>query len=538
MAPVVLRDKSHYLVYALLALTVLAPLLAPGYILTLDMVFPPEIRLPGQVGSSYLFYAVLHFVNFVVPTDIIQKIMLFLILFLSGMGMHRLLDILFITLKISVERLALYAAGALYMINPFTYDRFMAGQFAVLLGYALLPWFLHLLIRFLQKPGWARLLRLTGMALVISIVSVHTIGLLTIIVLATLPLVIGQKQAGLSLRYGLIGLVIFVVASSYWLLPLALGTSSAARAIEQFDSSHAAAFATTGSTFAAIAWNVLSLQGFWAERYGLYLLPQDQLPGWGTVRLLLWMLVGAGMVIIWRRSRRIAAMLYVLIGSGLLLGIGLLQPLLTAIGYREPHKFAGLVALGFALGAGFGACWLLAKAGQKGPGWYTSAVSGILITVLLMTPTMYWGFAGQLAPRHYPADWFALNERLNRDPGRFNTVFLPWHQYMSFGFAGRVIANPAPRFFDTPMLVSNDPELEGIRPPRQDPKITTIGTILKDAPHRHDIGERLATHDVRYVVLAKEYDYRTYNYLDEQPGLSLQWETQGIKLYQVTPEGR
>ena len=131
-------------VYCGLALLVLLPLLRPGFILTLDMVFAPSINIPQYAsGPLYIFWGFLHVLNFALASSTIQKMILFAILFLSGFGMHRFLE------KIGPRSLAenwkwgCYFGGILYMINPFTYSRFMAGQFAVLLGYALVPFLLH-----------------------------------------------------------------------------------------------------------------------------------------------------------------------------------------------------------------------------------------------------------------------------------------------------------------------------------------------------------------------------------------------------------
>ena len=138
------------LVYCLLALAVMLPLLLPGFILTLDMSFTPELRMPEYMSSSYLFHTALHYLNVILPADIIQKILLFSILLLSGLGMHFLVRHIQ-DAKDKGGEFALWGAhvaGAVYMINPFTYSRFMTGQYAVLLGYALLPFFVLSLLRF------------------------------------------------------------------------------------------------------------------------------------------------------------------------------------------------------------------------------------------------------------------------------------------------------------------------------------------------------------------------------------------------------
>src|SRR5580700_7820338 len=130
-------------VYLAPALIILGPLLGSGYVLTLDMVFTPRIRLPSHVSSSYLFYALLHILNFVVSSDVLEKLLLFAIVLVAGVGMHRLMNYCSGKLADVYQRLGAYFAGCLFVVNPFTYDRFMAGQFAVLLGYAFLPWFVR-----------------------------------------------------------------------------------------------------------------------------------------------------------------------------------------------------------------------------------------------------------------------------------------------------------------------------------------------------------------------------------------------------------
>ena len=71
-----LRSGRPILVYVFLALAVMLPLLLPGFILTLDMSFTPELRMPEHMSSSYLFHTALHYLNFVLPADVIQKLLL------------------------------------------------------------------------------------------------------------------------------------------------------------------------------------------------------------------------------------------------------------------------------------------------------------------------------------------------------------------------------------------------------------------------------------------------------------------------------
>ncbi len=161
--------------FGALALFILLPLMRPGYILTLDMIFTPTLRMPVEVNNSYLFYGLLHWLNYVLPSQVIQKLLLFGILVLSGVGAYRLViklsscqvfklagsesesdELSAFNFQLSTAVWGAYFAGIFYMVNPFVYSRFMAGHYLVLLGYALMPFFTIALWRFLDGLGGDR----------------------------------------------------------------------------------------------------------------------------------------------------------------------------------------------------------------------------------------------------------------------------------------------------------------------------------------------------------------------------------------------
>ena len=537
--------EQPYLVYAAVALLVLGPLLGAGYILTLDMVFTPRLPLPDTVSASYLFRAALHVLNLFVPSEIIQKLVLFCILFFSGVGMHRLMQYLRPTKaeQTEYETWGTYIAGGLYMINPFTYSRFMAGQYSVLLGYALLPFFVRALLSFLVRPKRRSVLALSGWTVAISIVSIHTIGLVLIVAVLGTALYCWryrrQHQQVKAITLGALAtLGIVLVASSYWLVPLIQGESTTAEAVTRFGITDQQAFVTVGGSGLGRLANIIRLQGFWPEGQGLYTLPQERLPGWGLVAIGVWILVGMGGMAMWRRWKRSEVALFALSALiAAILAMGSIHGFLTDTvpffaGYREPHKFVGLVALAYALFAGQGAISLLHRYKQRSRELSANlATSLLLILPVAFTPTMLWGFTGQLRTSHYPQDWFALNDFLTQDTSDFKTIFLPWHLYSHYGFAGRLIANPAPDFFEKPMLVSDDPEFAGIKPAILNPQKQRVDRELEHADRSDNLGERLAPVRAKYIVLAKEFDADTYGYLDYQKDLRLISETATLKLY-------
>jgi hypothetical protein len=531
-------------VYVLIDLIVLLPLLSSGYILTLDMVFSPRIRWPDSVASSsYLFYVLLHLLNFVLASDVLEKIILLVVLLFCGVGMHKLVQYFSAKRSNVYDKIGEYFAGTLYAINPFTYDRFMSGQYEVLLGYALLPWFIRALLQFLQYPSLGRIIILTIWAIVISIVSIHTIGFMAILTLMALILRAWQNRNNhnwlISMtRYSLLALSIFIVASSYWLIPLALGHDSTATTIDSFNATDQAAFSTLGGSVLGRTSNVLKLQGFWAENRGLYTLPQANIATWGLITVVTWLLIIIGIVSLWRnRQRSIVALFGLSAIIATTLAIGTLNNWLAAhvplfAGYREPEKFVGLIALSYAIFAGYGVGVILKFCHGQGGKFFLILGSIVLLSVpLIWTSTMLWGFNNQLTPVQYPADWFTMNNRLDADHSNFQVLFLPWHEYMSFNFAGRIIANPAPRFFDKPVIISNNPQFKGIGPGVSNPEDTDISTILAAANEHQNIGAQLARYHVKYVLLALDDDYTKYAYLNHQTDLQLVTKGATLELY-------
>lgn len=543
-------DKAA-LAYAGLAAVLLGPLLLPGYVLTLDMVFTPELRLPPDVTGSYPLGVLLYVLGWMVPADVVQKLVLLATLFFAGYGMHRLVRYLASSGKqpgIGKQPAAVpYFAGILYLANPFTYERFMAGQYNVLMGYAVLPWLLKVLLGFSRGPSWANTFKLAGLIVAAGIVSVHALGAVAVLVAAVLGFVWWRQRsqpgwAGkIVRRLGVVALV-WVVASSYWLVPAVLGTGAQVQQINTFTVADRQAFATSGDSVLAQAGYVLRLQGFWTERHGMYILPQHGMPVWLWLAALsaVLALVVAGAYVWWRQGRRGDVLLFgtiILAGVVLASGTGsnwLVQYVPFFSGYREPHKFAALVALGYAVFAavGFGGICRWLDGRPKLDILAGIAVPVVLALPFVWTPNFVWAARGQLQAVDYPEGWYGVNGRLRADDDNFKVLFLPWHLYMYTDYAGRVIANPAPKFFDKPVVVSDDPELRGAALDKSSPAQRRIDAALKSAKSSGEpLAPTLTDLDIKYVMLAKDSDYGQYKYLSLQTELIIVTEDKDIILY-------
>jgi hypothetical protein len=203
-------------------------------------------------------------------------------------------------------------------------------------------------------------------------------------------------------------------------------------------------------------------------------------------------------------------------------------------GFREPQKFVVLVALAYAFFAGQGVTAL--RDHYKRTRQWTRRTVALTVTLLLpilITPTMFWGFGGQLQSHQYPTAWAAMNERLNKDHSKYNVLFLPWHLYMYYGFVGRIIASPATNYFDKPMIVSNQMELKDASPTSVDARKTQLSNIiLPQAGRGTHLGARLAPLRIKYVLLDKDDDYSKYAYLNNQTDLHVVVDNANFVLYQ------
>src|SRR5260370_8758924 len=134
-----------------LALGVLAlgPGLGRGFLLSYDMVFVPHPPLtaaalgmasgpPRAVPSD----AVVAVLAQILPSDLVRKVVLLSIFTLACSGAAALLR--------GFPLSARLAAGVFYTWNPYVAERLILGQWALLLGYAALPWVLRAL-----APGLA-----------------------------------------------------------------------------------------------------------------------------------------------------------------------------------------------------------------------------------------------------------------------------------------------------------------------------------------------------------------------------------------------
>jgi hypothetical protein len=488
----------------LLSLAICAPLLAPGYVLTYDMVWVPDLTvhrdtwglgtaLPRAVPSD-LVVAV---VDEIVPGQLVQKLILLAALGLAGTGAARLC--------VGQGPVAALAAASLYVWNPFVAERLGLGHWPLLVGYAALPWIV-LAGRRLRADEWASWPALT-LSLAVSAISAvgGVLGLL--VALASQA---GGATASRPRRIGLVAAV-WLAVNAPWLVAGLVYPGGATS-----DSAAAERFGAESEGWLGPVAAVLSLGGIWNSE----VVPDSRDTPIALVGLVT---VGVFVIVGWRRwlaaERREAAAFAVLaaLGVGVALA-GWLAP--DAVGWLAPDAVGWLVAHGPGLGLirdGTRFLPLLALPAAIAFGWAAGAAATRLrsplgsfaavlavIWPLALLPDLGWGLAGDLEPVAYQQSWYDTRQVVaDLDTGG-DLLALPFTAYRAPSWNdGRPVLDPAGRFFGVSTVVNDDLVVSGQLIEGEDPRAAGVQAALAD-PSGADLAAELRRLGIGAVVLATD----------------------------------
>ncbi len=219
-----------WLVGVVAGVLALGPALGPGHVLRYDMLFVPDLSLPTVLAGADGFPraipsdAVVAALSLLLPGDVVQSLALLAVFAVGGAGAFRLLVRLVCDGpaapgcgRVPGAVLAAGAgAGVLYVWNPFVAERLLLGQWAMLLGYAGLPWVLWAVVRLASARPVA------GLAGVVCSLVPAAIGGFSSVVLSALT--VGPQALAGPRRLRNAGLFAagLAVVSLPWLLPAAV----------------------------------------------------------------------------------------------------------------------------------------------------------------------------------------------------------------------------------------------------------------------------------------------------------------------------
>lgn len=467
---------------ALLVGAIGAPWLRSGYLLSYDMVWVPRLdldrpevwglgtALPRAVPSD----AVAALLGSVLPAALVQRLVLFLALFLLATGAARLLRDRPLPAQLAGATLAVW--------NPYVAERLVLGQWPMLLALAAFPWLVwalgdragpHWPVAVIALAGTALTPASGVMGVLVAVIAAWRIATVRVVVVAALVnapwIVAGLRDVSRS------------------------RTDPAAAGL--FDLQPEGSFGRLGSA--------LSLGGIWNTE----VVPTSRTLGIAVVvALLIAAVVLVGIVAMSGDDRRLLVVTGLMGAVGLAVALaGWLEPELVAR-VAEDVPAGGLVRDGtrwlallvpleaVAFGAGVGTVLRWARAAT----WLRPvAIVAVVLPVVAM-PDAVWGVGGRLEPVAYPASWASARAAIEATPVAGDVVVLPFSAYRRPQWnQGVTVLDPAGRYFDRTTVTNDELEVSGRVIRGEDERAASIGRVLEGG----DVLARLARRGIGVVVV-------------------------------------
>ena len=516
--PFVARFKAWPALTGLgLAVLVLGPTLGRGFVLAYDMVFVPgpamsaaTFGLSGGAPRAVPSDAVVAVLAMAIPADIVQKLILILIFVLACSGAATLLAGRCEQARGSrPPAAAAIAAGVFYAWNPFVAERLLIGQWALLLGYAGLPWVL------LVTCTGGRPIRLGRLCAALLPAAVGGFAAMGVSALAAVPAALAGGGPGRARRLATV-LAALLLLSLPWLVPALL-------AGVRTDPSGVNAFAARADTPFGRLGSLVMLGGSWnAETvpsgYG----------GIGSAAWLLVVLVALAGYVLTARPQRLCPGLGIAALAGLAVAaIGVTGPSRAALrdlitswpGFavlRDGQQYLAPLALAEAIGLGAVVAWVTgelkagigtgpasARRGEVSPATAARAAAALgvmaVLAPVILLPGLAWGAAGRLQSVQYPADWLRARQIIDGDPRPGTVVLLPWAAYRRFPWnEQRAVLDPWPRLLHRTVIWDDALQVGRQTVAAEDPAARRLTPVIAAAG---PLTAALRAAGVRYVIV-------------------------------------
>lgn len=550
------KNLKPAFIFTGLTIVILWQMLIPGYVLTLDMIFTPNLKSDLPDGAFYNSLPLLYFLKFInlfLSGWIIQKGILISLFFCIGYLAYKFLPV-------PQKYHANYWAALFYTINPFVYERFLAGHWQHLFAYAFLPPFIFYLLKLAKELNWQNSAGLFGWLFLIGVFSLHFLVMAILILTIYLScqilknLIIKNKKRVIDIiKFTSLSSLFFLIISGYWLIPYFFNREQAI--INNFTLENLEAFKTAGDFRLGTSLNVMTLYGFWGESQpwaNYWLWPKDWFIFWLTTFTFLFALICSGIIYGFikeqYRNQAIFFLLLALLAFIFSCGIGdtifksnnqwLFEHIFFWRGFRDSQKWNGLLTLSYAYFGGLGLTLLI-----ENHKIYNKKFQNLLLAIIFTIPLLYTypmlgGFARQLQPVWYPKSWGQVNQLLNQDNTNYKVLFLPWHQYLSLKFNHNLItANPALLFFDQELIQSQNIEIGNLFNQDQDQKNIDLTNLMKNEDQwtPDQIIDQLKGEKMKYIIFIKDLigqDIFDYKFLNSS-GLWKTFDSPEIILYQI-----
>ena len=407
--------------------------------------------------------------------QLFSKLFFFITIFLSGwLGFVLAMQIANLFKVGSQYHTPLAIAGVfLLMLNPVLYER-MITQPGVYLAFVLMGFGLIQLLKTISD--WKlKYYIFAGLLFGGAIgVSSHMVFMSGMFCLIYAFLYLRTKKV-------LLGLVLLIVMTLLpnlnWLIGGFLGNWSVVTdTLATFNQANIEGFLSHALTPFNLELTSLMLYGFWGERAGHFVFPEDVNPLWWVFPVILFLVSIGGYRFSYKNNKKLIWFLILVWLLSWIFATGISSSRFWAlnqwmfdnipyyIGLREPQKWVGLLlfvrATGILLAFSKLLCLLDELRWSKWEMQKKIVPLGVLVLILIAnTPALIWGFYGQLVLSDYPTDYQTYKQTtLSWDLRKGKILILPRHSYLTCPWTQRkIISNPLKAYLgNNPQIVSSD----------------------------------------------------------------------------------
>ena len=407
--------------------------------------------------------------------QLFSKLFFFITVFLSGwLGFVLAMQIANLFKVGSQYYTPLAIAGVfLLMLNPVLYER-MITQPGVYLAFVLMGFGLIQLLKTISD--WKlKYYLFAGLLFGGAIgVSSHTVFMSGVFCLIYALLYLRTKKVLLGLVF-LMGMTL--LPNLNWLIGGFLGNWSVVTdTLATFNQANIEGFLSHALAPFNLELTSLMLYGFWGERAGHFVFPEDVNPLWWVFPVVLFIVSIGWYRFSYKNNKKLIWFLILVWLLSWIFATGISSSRFWAlnqwmfdnipyyIGLREPQKWVGLLlfvrATGILLAFSKLLCLLDELRWSKWEMQKKIVPLGVLVLILIAnTPALIWGFYGQLVLSDYPTDYQTYKQTtLSWDLRKGKILILPRHSYLTCPWTQRkIISNPLKAYLgNNPQIVSSD----------------------------------------------------------------------------------
>lgn len=472
-----------------LSLAILTPLLAPGFVLSYDMVFVPELALrPDFFGTGSALPravpsdALVALADDVLPGSWLQKLLLLAALGTAGAGVVRLTRDLSTTARL--------AGVSGYVWSTYVAERLVLGHWALLLGFAALPWVLDAAGRW--AGGDRERSRGEALSAVVPLVLWCALGATSpsggvLTGVAALVVVMAQAPGGrAAARRAALAAAVVLSVNAPWVVAgmFAVGDTAG-------DGRGVSLFASRAEGPLALLPTLVVSGGVWNAEV-MPVTRESWLPvAWLVILLAL---VSVGVARAPRQPRggylalALLGLVVALAGSWAPEALGWLVRQVPGAGLlRDGSRYLPWLTLPTAWLMAHGVQWL--QEHMHPPGAARTLAVGAVLAPIAFLPDLAWGVGGRLQPVSYPEEYAEARAAVVEEVARAeaagerlgDVLLLPFSAYRQPEWNRQTkVLNPLGRYLPLDYLADDDLSVSGQEIEGEDPRAAEVEAILAE----------------------------------------------------------